>query len=257
MPPDDRGSSTSRRRVPIRRITLDNQGDERPLEDLVCEFIQTAAEAQRGLHEAVSASVPALAAAMNHAQEHARQLARVLASSGVLRLMGIATAARDGQPDAVAHVIREDPLRALRDNTISEHLGTWRRSKRKRDKQNLQQAVEAFRIGLLEPQVGRPPKIPTGAAKFARTIQGVFEQCPFKLKRKYNNPAARSLSIGEIAQWVATHLPDEHKESGRRAVTDVLTSTPGARKRFGELVAARIFLCSSRRLRALMRKQQV
>ena len=257
MPPDNRGSSTSRRRVPIRRITLDDQGDERPLEGLVSEFILSAAKAQRELHEAVSASVPAVAAAMKRAQEHARQLARVLASSGVVRLMGIATAARDGQPDAVAYVIREDPLRALRDNTISEHLGTWRRSKRKRDKQNLQQAIEAFRIGLLEPQVGRPPKIPTGAAKFARTIQGVFEQCPFKLKRKYNNPAARNLSIGEIAQWVAVHLPDKYKGTGRQAVIGVLETTPGVRGRFGEMVAARILLCSSRRLRALMRKQQV
>ncbi len=93
---------------------------------------------------------------------------------------------------------------------------------------------------------------------FAKTIQACYDGEPTKLRAQYVNPAALKLDIEDLSHRLANWLPDYRRDTGSRAIYEVLAENcPGTRPKpwrsaFGIAVAAKFFDYSTRQIHTIL-----
>lgn len=196
-----------------------------------------------------------MSSAVDDALELTAELDRVLAESPFVVLVSKAAA---GDRAAIVKWIRYVPLTALEHPEVRRQLDSCMESADAGDRSFLQAVVRSFRLGLLEPRRGQPPKglNRRDVVEVVQALQGLYDALSFKPKRSYRNPAARRMDLREISDAVADAMPESIRAEVSRAVEEVLTAKPSTQRGFGIAVAAKVFRCSIPHIRSLIRRAQ-
>ena len=174
-----------------------------------------------------------------------------LESPAAQEALELARRAEQGDFGAIQKILRESPIDVFREPAVVRHIESRIGSRKKQDGEFLEDVVKNFRLGLLAPRRGRPRRIDPSVAQLADAIQQCYENAPVTVKKSYRNPAARRMDVADLANHIATHVPEEWQDGAYRSAVDVLSTHRTQRKTFGVEVVAKLFRCSPRHIRSL------